>query len=1461
MSTSLLMLTVIVLAVLYQKVSKRLRDLTDRLQQREQAHTELQITVEQLRQELLRLPRATDATLMAAAPIGAAAASVAQREPVPPVAANAPVAAALSVTTLSVTKQIVTPKIATPPPTTAPGPVVPPVTPALPVPVAAAVPPPAPAATVPPTNAPVAMPTPAVSGAAPVTPVTPPTPRPAPAPQPDRVPALRPTPARPQPTQPAGPTWWDRTEQLLLDNWTGVLGAVVLVTGIGFLGIYTALRVSAPARFGMITGFAAVLLGLHYYLRPRPFAAKLHVWLQSSAAAVFLFACVGAVSVPGLQWAEPPLSYLLLLAGVAVNLWLAWDARRETVATLHGVLSLVALAVLPHNLLTLAAAAGVTVFSIGITYRQRWKYQLLLSILSFFAFHQYWYQGFTEVATGALPTAVRLPAMALVLLVGVAGAVVQYRKVYATVRFDALLFAAHVLNWTCLGINLYRYSTGSPWKTIPLGLGALFTFWVARQARQLGIGWLFRTDSIISLMLALFTAFSLQGWHASGTLILLFMLLETLLVAFVMAREQEKVVFQVASVGALLAGLGLVLLNLAQLDTYTAAELPRNAFLLLLAGLLGAAYYLRMQQAAWLTEETESRSRDMQQTFGGIVGALYLGAGALLAKAIFGFAQPPLFALLSGTLAAAGAVFGVAGWLRATGSWFRTLHLLCGQALLVVAILGLHEAGLGWPATLLLLYLETLLLAGACGWAHEANAYRALLGAALLSGIFFLLTCTGTVRELEAGELHRRLLLLVAAGLSSSILLMLPVLRPTWQRLLTPTHSTSLQQALFGLTLLLYLGSTGLFAQAIFGQAQPPLGALLGGGSAAAGSLFGLAYWWRGQLGWFRPAHLLLGQLALAVSILGLHELGLSWPATVTLLYAELLLFTLALAWKQETGLYRGLLLFTMALAVALPFLVCRLGFLPDLQRAALLVGAALATVAAQRWLHWQEAPVLDAVPLSDDPRHRVRLLGLLPAVQLLAAGGLVYEHTWAGWVAAGLLAGLLLVRHRFAVPGLWLGVVMTTIGYQVLQWNHALPATAVFQPLQVVSYLLPLLLVAGTGLFTSWWPAAGQQVRAPWLYLLGVQTTLLSWATFAPRAEALPVLLWLLLAALAATAAHHARRHYATPETLRRAGFPDRFLLHLTYALLTLGLLGHFYVLLDNPADLLLALPDRRLTAGVVLLVLGGLAWQRPPTSEPLYRSWRYLQPLLPEVLLLFASFTIGYEVRTEWLPLLWMAGAFGLTLSGSRLPWRLRRVQVYGMLFFGAAVLYSCYVSLNYLAPGQLLTVQWMVSFGAVALLFAYAAVRLQPTAVRPAYWPPMLAQLAGLGRLSPALLVPLLLYPAFGALTLLLVQSFDRSVLTVLLMLEVVAAFVCSLLLRRPDLRYVALAGMALSLARLLFFDMRQSGTITRAVVFILMGLLLLGMNALYARFKDRLAPQPIAEEPEEPELPSDPLPSLE
>ena len=557
-------------------------------------------------------------------------------------------------------------------------------------------------------------------------------------------------PQRPAPVpEPTGPNWWERLSTVLLENWTGILGAVVLVTGVGFLGIYAALRMAPPYRFLLICTFAGGLLGVRFALREKTFTQQLNGWLLSSAAAIFLFACVGAVSIAGLRWATPPFDYLLL-AGVSANLVLAWRASREDVATLHGVLSLVALAVLPPTALTLGAAAGVTAFSIAITYRQQWKYQLLLSIASFFAFHLYWHQELSLISSQ-----LRLMALAMVLLVGAAAAVVQYRSVYARRQFDPLLFAAHVLNWTCLGINLYLNSTGSIWKTIPLGLGALLTFWAGRQAKKLGIGWLFQTDTIISLMLALATAFSLQGWHATSPVILLFMLLEGLLVALIMARQSEELVYRVALAGAGLAGTGLLLLTCGKLAISPPPTLYHDALVLALAGWAGLAFVQLIYKQPLLQPILEGEAtattlgtraashgshRDLLSGFAGMAGLLQAGTGLLLARALFGWAEVPVALLILILMALAGIVLGLGAWVRTANqvpNWVRRQQLVLGQFFAVLAVFGLHETGLTWPLVILILYAENLLVALLLNGRDEDNllrlqTYLLVLQAALL---------------------------------------------------------------------------------------------------------------------------------------------------------------------------------------------------------------------------------------------------------------------------------------------------------------------------------------------------------------------------------------------------------------------------------------------------------------------------------------------------------------------------------------------------------------------------------------------------------------------------------------------------------------------------------------------------------------------------------------------------------
>ena len=322
------------------------------------------------------------------------------------------------------------------------------------------------------------------------------------------------------------------------------------------------------------------------------------------------------------------------------------------------------------------------------------------------------------------------------------------------------------------------------------------------------------------------------------------------------------------------------------------------------------------------------------------------------------------------------------------------------------------------------------------------------------------------------------------------------------------------------------------------------------------------------------------------------------------------------------------------------------------------------------------------------------------------------------------------------------------------------------------------------------------------------------------------------------------------------RAGLPDRYLLHLSYAGLLGSLLLQGWLLVQYES--LLGLRADYLTAGLFFVVVAAMALARPPATEPVYASWRRLHPWLPEVALLFGSATLAHDGRAQWLPLGWVVVALLLGGATPRLALRFRRLGLYGRLYYWLAAGTATLNCVLFLTPSQLLSADWWMLTAAVLLLFGYVALALRQGAAPFAQLSPAWRALALPTRYH---LETWLLYPAFGALAVLLIQSFDRSVLTVLLMLQVVAVFGGSLALRRQDLRYVALAGMLGCMARLLFFDLRQSGTVTRAVVFIFMGLLLLGMNALYARFKSRFEPeedtQPALDQPSPPALRADDL----
>ncbi|APG28344.1 hypothetical protein A7E78_11075 [Syntrophotalea acetylenivorans] len=544
---------------------------------------------------------------------------------------------------------------------------------------------------------------------------------------------VKPAPAAPLPkyvvpnaaktdSKPAVPSFWKKVERQFLENWTGILGAVIMVMGVAFLGGYAYLQMIPFHRFLLLIAFAALLMGLFTFLRSKPQWLKLALWLRSSASAILLFACLGAGGFPALQWLTDPLAALVLLClGIAVNLYLGFIGGRQAVAAIHVVLSLAALAAAPPTHLILIIAALVTLYGIALTYRDKWDYHLLLTISSFFVFHLSWYVR----TLGGVEDARRdLLGLAVVVAVGVLAALVHYRQVYKSREFVALPFVVHLLNWLYFGFGLLCYAQGTLWKTFFLAGGGVLAFGLARCARRVPVRWLYLTDTLVAKLLLVLALVSLNQWQVGYVVICSLVVFAGLLFAVLAAVEEEELLFQVGSRLAQLAGLILILLTCL---SWPHADDPQRYSNALWLGLCALASTV-LHRTVGRKEQRDQGVLPVMQFLAGIMAVALYFQLHLLSWAEYGLLLAvPLFYLRE-----------------------RNQDEACGGALLLF-LLGVH--GIFWihfsPADHLPWGLKTihalplLVLAGAAirwSWHRVRQKHYAWIGIYLMAGNLFLIS-------------------------------------------------------------------------------------------------------------------------------------------------------------------------------------------------------------------------------------------------------------------------------------------------------------------------------------------------------------------------------------------------------------------------------------------------------------------------------------------------------------------------------------------------------------------------------------------------------------------------------------------------------------------------------------------------------------------------------------------------
>ena len=333
-----------------------------------------------------------------------------------------------------------------------------------------------------------------------------------------------------------------KAEKQFAENWTGILGTGIMVLGIGYLSIYTALKVSPFFRILILWAYAALLIGSYYILKKKEKWEKTGLWLRSAGASLFLFGCFGASQIPALSFITNDIvGYLLIGLGIGLNLLVGYIIKQQTFLSLHVVLSMLILCVIPEKTLATILLASITsAIGIILSYKEKWEYHLLTVIIAFIIF-DIWFnaQGTT------LTTTENIFAIISIIMVAASCMFMQYRSVYENTRFDKAAFITHLTNWILFATGLILHSTGSRFKTFVLFAGAIICFFIALRARKKSVFWLYHLDGMVSFVLCALSIIMLNDWNIGVDIIACILYLLTIVCLFVVYKEKEVLLHKI----------------------------------------------------------------------------------------------------------------------------------------------------------------------------------------------------------------------------------------------------------------------------------------------------------------------------------------------------------------------------------------------------------------------------------------------------------------------------------------------------------------------------------------------------------------------------------------------------------------------------------------------------------------------------------------------------------------------------------------------------------------------------------------------------------------------------------------------------------------------------------------------------------------------------------------------------
>ncbi len=244
----------------------------------------------------------------------------------------------------------------------------------------------------------------------------------------------------------------------------------------------------------------------------------------------------------------------------------------------------------------------------------------------------------------------------------------------------------------------------------------------------------------------------------------------------------------------------------------------------------------------------------------------------------------------------------------------------------------------------------------------------------------------------------------------------------------------------------------------------------------------------------------------------------------------------------------------------------------------------------------------------------------------------------------------------------------------------------------------------------------------------------------------------------------------------------------------------------------------------------------KKPEQSR--YFTWKYLHPLFRELIVIFAMTVLLLETEGRYHPVLWTAGSVLLIFSGKTFYKSVPRLRFYSIIFHWIALFNIAFVLIASVVPSvSIFDRRWFIGTMAIVIQFIYIIYFYKYNDLDNIYLPPALSGLKPVVGFLLRHRNKAIYYPFFISIAIFIRRSFLVSIHTLLWVAEAFAIFIVSVLLKENHFRYLSMAVLGVCLVRLMLYDLAQTGTITKGIVFVCVGLIMLAMNVVYNKYRNR------------------------